>query len=385
MKTSILDEYLKIHRGHNLRELQFSYNDEGNQEGDATNIRLLMIGIMPPPEGGVRVSFHQLVNNLRKCSLIDLSLIDLTARKIFIVRLPIYLYRMLKAFYIASQVDVISFHATNTYLKYFGPLIFMMSKIWSKPIVLRRFGGDCDLYFKNQNKLAQWIQKKTILNSDISFYQTYYLVEFFRKKIEKPIKWFPTNRLEPDLDKKDFNKAASKFVFLGSIVEAKGIKELIEAFKSIDCNVSLDIYGVDGIFVDRLIENHPKIRYRGSIKNSDVYKTLLRYDALILPTYFKGEGYPGVIIEAFSLGLPVIATNLRSIKEIVEDRKNGLLIEPKKVKDIQKSVALLHFDSYLYKSIVKRNLKEKYKFSSKVWTDYFVKELLNTVKDLKKP
>ena len=42
-----------------------------------------------------------------------------------------------------------------------------------------------------------------------------------------------------------------------------------------------------------------------------------------MPTFWKGEGYPGVIIEAMSVGLPVIASNMRGIKELLgEDSKN---------------------------------------------------------------
>ncbi len=50
---------------------------------------------------------------------------------------------------------------------------------------------------------------------------------------------------------------------------------------------------------------------------------------MLFPTYWKGEGFPGVIIDAFVAGLPVIATDWNMNTEIIEDGVNGFIIEPK--------------------------------------------------------
>jgi glycosyltransferase involved in cell wall biosynthesis len=50
---------------------------------------------------------------------------------------------------------------------------------------------------------------------------------------------------------------------------------------------------------------------------------------MLFPTYWEGEGFPGVIIDAFIAGLPVIATDWNMNKEIIEEGINGFLIEPK--------------------------------------------------------
>ena len=67
---------------------------------------------------------------------------------------------------------------------------------------------------------------------------------------------------------------------------------------------------------------------------------------LILPTFFKGEGYPGVIVEAFSLGLPVISTNWRCIPELITNDVNGYLVEAKSYEDLKGAVEAIGSDNY---------------------------------------
>jgi glycosyltransferase involved in cell wall biosynthesis len=72
------------------------------------------------------------------------------------------------------------------------------------------------------------------------------------------------------------------------------------------------------------------VRYRGAIGPEAVPTTLASYDALLLPTMWPTEGYPGVVLEAFAAGVPVIATRWNALPELVDD-SCGVLIEPASV------------------------------------------------------
>jgi glycosyltransferase involved in cell wall biosynthesis len=65
------------------------------------------------------------------------------------------------------------------------------------------------------------------------------------------------------------------------------------------------------------------------------------YDALIFPTTYEGESHAGVIIEAYSVGLPVIAYAWSAIPEIVIHGKTGLLVSPKDVEGLTLAVKRL--------------------------------------------
>ena len=67
---------------------------------------------------------------------------------------------------------------------------------------------------------------------------------------------------------------------------------------------------------------------------------------LVLPTKWRAEGYPGVIIEAFSVGIPVISTYNGGIPEIVLHGKNGLLVPPGNIKALLDAIMLI--DASLY-------------------------------------
>ena len=124
-----------------------------------------------------------------------------------------------------------------------------------------------------------------------------------------------------------------KFVFIGRISKPKGILEIIEASSIlIKENSILDFqvhfYGPRAEDIE-FPENLP-IVYKGylDIMNNQQasYETLSDYSCMLFPTYWQGEGFPGVIIDAYVASLPIIATDWNMNKEVVEDGKTGMII-----------------------------------------------------------
>jgi glycosyltransferase involved in cell wall biosynthesis len=98
---------------------------------------------------------------------------------------------------------------------------------------------------------------------------------------------------------------------------------------------------------------------------------MLKYDALILPTHYQGEGYPGVIIEAYCIGMPVICTNWQSLPEIV-DVSSGILINPKDSESLYRAMQFLIENPTYYQRICK-GAKDKAKlFYTEEWVEEFV-------------
>jgi glycosyltransferase involved in cell wall biosynthesis len=75
---------------------------------------------------------------------------------------------------------------------------------------------------------------------------------------------------------------------------------------------------------------------------SDVPELLRCADTLVLPS--ETESAPLTILEAMSTGLPVIATNVGGIPEIVEDGRTGFLVSLKHPEDIAERILELHGD-----------------------------------------
>ena len=72
-----------------------------------------------------------------------------------------------------------------------------------------------------------------------------------------------------------------------------------------------------------LVQN---ISFVGKLPHKDIPQWLCNNNILVLPS--NSEGMPNVLLEAMAAGLPVVATNLGSIPDIIKNKRNGYLVEP---------------------------------------------------------
>ena len=131
-----------------------------------------------------------------------------------------------------------------------------------------------------------------------------------------------------------------KVVFCSRVCKEKGILLAINSIKNL-CNVNLYIYGPEhNIKISKYIKNYKNIYYKGEIDSDDVPKTIAKYDIFLFPTMFKGEGFPGAILDAMYAGLPIIASNWKYNKEYV-NKNNGILVKTNSTKCIINAIEQL--------------------------------------------
>lgn len=125
-----------------------------------------------------------------------------------------------------------------------------------------------------------------------------------------------------------------KAVFMGRVSEEKGLGLLIEAVLSDPrLNVRLDIYGIvqspkNEALKKRLsesIKNDERIKFREPVAQERMMAVLKKYDVLAVPSQWLETG-PMVVLEAFAAGVPVLASDLGGMKELVQNGKNGVLV-----------------------------------------------------------
>lgn len=138
-------------------------------------------------------------------------------------------------------------------------------------------------------------------------------------------------------EKRNTKEDEVKFVFLSRIIPDKGVGIIVDAVKELNKKIkgfSVDFYGPfeDSYKEEFLsaIENVENIKYRGflNLNKTENYNELAKYDVMLFPTYWHGEGFPGVFIDAFIAGLPVIATDWSMNGELIKDGENGWMIPP---------------------------------------------------------
>jgi glycosyltransferase involved in cell wall biosynthesis len=129
-----------------------------------------------------------------------------------------------------------------------------------------------------------------------------------------------------------------QFGFLGSLAWQKGVHVLVEAFNHLPSRARLVIYGGDRAFPEyaaevRVLAQHPGIRFAGALDYRQIGEALRALDCLVVPSLWY-ENSPLVIQEAFSVGVPVVASRLGALIEKVDDRRTGRLFEPGSVDDL---------------------------------------------------
>ena len=92
----------------------------------------------------------------------------------------------------------------------------------------------------------------------------------------------------------------------------------------------------------------PNVTYGGVAAPERVPAIMEAHDALILPTRCSTEGYPGVVIEAFQMGLPVIVTRLPALQELVTDGQDGLCVAMGSVDSLVEAVARICSNDQLF-------------------------------------
>ena len=153
----------------------------------------------------------------------------------------------------------------------------------------------------------------------------------------KKIAYIPEKSTEPSVP--------FRFVFLSRIIPEKGCDLIMEATRRINKEIGEDkflvhFYGkIDDSYESqflKIINEIPNAEYKGFLNLADVsnYDVLASYSAMLFPTFWKGEGFPGILIDAMIAGTPVIASEWGYNTEIIENGTTGIIIKSKNVDEL---------------------------------------------------
>ena len=114
-------------------------------------------------------------------------------------------------------------------------------------------------------------------------------------------------------------------LFVGRISEEKGIKTLLQAWSALDDQTLLKVAGTGPL--EALLQGKNNIAALGTQTAALISRLMQQAAFLVLPSECY-EGFPLVLVEAFAHGLPVLASRLGSMADIIKDGETGLLFEP---------------------------------------------------------
>ena len=202
--------------------------------------------------------------------------------------------------------------------------------------------GIMELYWKAQTKRADLIQQRldylleTLNRVDAIISPSQFLHSFYVEAGVDPdrILFSRQGRDFPSLPKEETQRQASSLLrvgYIGQIAWHKGVHVLFEAVKN-SPNLSLQVraYGNESHFPDyaahlrKIAAGDARLELAGVYERHQVSRVYREMDVLVVPSVWY-ENSPNVILEAFAHRVPVIATDLGGMAELVRHEQNGLL------------------------------------------------------------
>jgi glycosyltransferase involved in cell wall biosynthesis len=222
-------------------------------------------------------------------------------------------------------------------IKVFVPLLLILNKLFHRKLHYVVIGGWLPELLKKNNSLRKKLTK---------FYGIYVETDSMVKSLKNiglnNVRRLPNFKRLEILEESELVYSTGepyKLCTFSRVVKEKGIEDAIDVVKSVNEALgrtvyTLDIYGqIDEKYSGRFEELRKKfpfyISYKGIVNFNDSVKVLKNYFALLFPTYYKGEGFAGTILDAFASGLPVIATNWKYNGEIIQNKLEGFLYDYK--------------------------------------------------------
>ena len=201
------------------------------------------------------------------------------------------------------------------------------------------------------------------------------IYEGYNRNFEFPISNFesPSSRAELAKGQAISNDQITKpyLLFIGRLEERKNIVGILDAYKILveKYNIphSLVLAGAPGFSYEaikakiqsRVLGTKFKIIETGYISEAQKWQLLSKADIFLFPSLYEGFGIP--ILEAQSVGVPVVTSNISSIPEVVGD--SAVLIDPKNSVEISEAVQKILADENLKKDLIAKGLENVKRFS----------------------
>ena len=333
---------------------------------------IILVSPLPPPIGGIASWTEAFINYCHKtgasCAIVNSSVSEKRAvsSKVSCMEEWKRLRRIQKELKQAVQQQkdcVIHYNASC----FTAGLIrdYLVLKGTNAPIV---YQCHCNLDTNLNNKIASFMFQKVcnmakavcVLNS--ASYKT-------ASKYHKNVKYIPNFIEEIYRDKTAVNEKIRNICFVGRVSAAKGIYEYIEAGKSLP-DLQFHIVGPSEDSILPLC-NTGNFKIWGPQPHDKVIELLKQMDVYVLPSYT--EGFPLGVLEAMSCGLPVIATDVGSISDMIGNQ-GGILIPQKSSNAIVS--ALRKIDSHdIRQKMAEFNIE-------KVRSEYLVEKVLAQLREI---
>lgn len=233
---------------------------------------------------------------------------------------------------ISGRIDIAHLHTAERGSFFRKAIIVKTCRKFKIKTIIHHHSAEFELFYKGlSNKKKKYVDRILEL-TDINIVLSQRLVPMITNKAPNArveVIYNAVNTYDVNL----YNSDAQNVLFLGRLGARKGIYDLLEVIKKLDCEIAPevkfylcgdgDIDGVKDKVKELSIQN--RIAHIGWIDGKQKKEFFVNSCINVLPSY--NEGLPMSILETMAYGIPNISTNIASIPEVIIDGENGYLIK----------------------------------------------------------
>jgi glycosyltransferase involved in cell wall biosynthesis len=316
------------------------------------DIRVLAVGMLPPPYGGQALMFLWTVERLKKKHFVEV--LDTQAQKnigtsgrfsFFKVGILIKLiYKSATIAFSRRKFDILYYCPSGpSRIGQLKDLTILTLLRWKARKTVYHFHGTGGIsYLLRMPAPIIWWARRIMFAPDLSIRCADVLpndaVQCNSKNAIIICNGIPDPLDEAiEMAMPDANRL--RFCYVGVLTEEKGVYDLVEIARRLRdfyTDFLIDIVGEgtnDEVSrLDALIRKYAldeNLKRRGVLLDKDKFNLLAKSSLFLFPTFFRSETQPLAVIEAMALGIPAVVSDWRGLKSIVDDGVNGGLVPPR--------------------------------------------------------
>lgn len=343
--------------------------------GQTEKPKVLVVGYLPPPfEGTVRIT-QLIINSEELGESFDIKFCSLSKRKYASLKGKFSLVNVVDALLntvkyllciFKHRPVVVHFPLAQNVTGFLRDSLFViLGRICGRRLCVYFLGGNFDMFYGQRKGVFRWFVRFIIKQIDILIVLAGKIGDQFLPFLESnKIKVVPNciSKIQPWYDKKEIKGASgkcAKVLFVGYLSKAKGALDLVKSICGVKEKFNSDVEFVlcgrpineekNITFIDdphngyikmmRIIRDEKMGSYvtvKEDISDQEIFDLMKKSDIFVFPTY--SEGFPTVILEAMSFGLPIITTRVGAISEVLSEGTNCLFHTPGDIKTITKHI-----------------------------------------------
>jgi glycosyltransferase involved in cell wall biosynthesis len=195
------------------------------------------------------------------------------------------------------------------------------------------------------------------------------------------IESLPNNKVSiiPNIIQKDDRRVnvflqPARVVVVANLIEYKGHLDLLDAISLTDPKLLFEFVG-EGPMLEKLVQRSNDLGINERVKflgyHPNPIEVMLGAQFGILPSH--SEGLPNVILEAQSVGLPMIATRVGGIPEILHHNWNGIIVNPRSTIELAGAISFMSENPIERSRFSFRSMERLDSYSSKNIVDLYLR------------